>query len=130
MGNLSTDKLPTFCEANFVLRQILTWEIFIAAPSLSLPPSFSPPLSSLYSSLSLSLSLPLSPQAERARQEALASFGGTDLASVAVRKRDLREELRRDAKLLEQGETCHNRVKHKTRYIHSTCDSDINMYLT
>ena len=54
-------------------------------------------------------------QAERARQEALASFGGTDLASVAVKKRDLREELRRDAKLLEKGETSKNRVIRKTR---------------
>ena len=56
-----------------------------------------------------------SPQAERARLEALASFGGTDLASVAVKKRDLREELQRDVKLMEQGENKQNRVKRRSR---------------
>ena len=54
-------------------------------------------------------------QAERARQEALATFGGTDLASVTVKKRDLREELHRDAQLMAQGEDCGHRVKRKTR---------------
>ena len=38
-----------------------------------------------------------STQAERARLEALASFGGADLGSVRVRKIDLRAELKRKA---------------------------------
>ena len=35
--------------------------------------------------------------------EALASFGGSDLASVSVRKRDLRSELKRDAERMKAG---------------------------
>ena len=54
-------------------------------------------------------------QAERARQEALASFGGMDFSSVTVRKRDLRDELRRDAQVTKEGQDGGNRVKHKTR---------------
>lgn len=36
-------------------------------------------------------------QAERATQEALALFGGSDLGSMAVRKVDLRKQLKREA---------------------------------
>ncbi|CAI8053101.1 hypothetical protein GBAR_LOCUS29043 [Geodia barretti] len=61
-------------------------------------------------------------RAERARLEALASFGGTDLASVAVKKRDLREELQRDVKLMEQGENKQNRVKRRSRTQQNSSD--------
>ena len=44
--------------------------------------------------LVIPVSSPLPPsQAEQAAQEALAAFGGADLGSVSMKKRDLRSEL-------------------------------------
>ena len=39
-------------------------------------------------------------QAQLAAMEALASFGGSDLGSVSVKRRDLRDELKRETELL------------------------------
>ena len=80
-------------------------------------PSSSSPFSTPFSLLSLSslpsyfsfhplLSTP-SPhhsQAQRAAMEALASFGGTDLSSMQVKKRDLKTELKREAEKLHKEE--------------------------
>ena len=37
--------------------------------------------------------------------EALASFGGSDLGSVNVKRRDLREELKKETELLKSQDT-------------------------
>ena len=39
-------------------------------------------------------------QAQLAAMEALASFGGSDLGSVSVKRKDLRDELKRETELL------------------------------
>ena len=84
-------------------------------------PSSSSPFSTPFSLLSLSslpsyfsfpplLSTPSPPpsphhsQAQRAAMEALASFGGTDLSSMQVKKRDLKTELKREAEKLHKEE--------------------------
>lgn len=69
-------------------------------PFLSLFPSF---CFSFTSSLFHSLPSHHS-QAQRAAMEALASFGGTDLSSMQVKKRDLKTELKRDAEKLREEE--------------------------
>jgi len=46
--------------------------------------------------------------------EALASFGGTDLGSVEVKKRDLRSELKRESERMRKGEEGQPRSR-KTR---------------
>lgn len=43
-------------------------------------------------------------QAQLAAMEALASFGGSDLGSVNVKRRDLREELKRETEVLKSQE--------------------------
>ena len=82
-------------------------------PSLLLLSPFSTPfpllsLSSLpsYFSFHSLLSTPHPPhsQAQRAAMEALASFGGTDLSSMQVKKRDLKTELKREAEKLHKEE--------------------------
>ena len=43
-------------------------------------------------------------QAERAAKEALESFGGSDFASIPVRRIDLRSQLKREAEKQKKGE--------------------------
>lgn len=44
------------------------------------------------------------PQAEKAAKEALASFGGSGLGSIPVRKIDLRRQLKREAEEMKEKE--------------------------
>jgi hypothetical protein len=50
-------------------------------------------------------------QAERATREALASFGGTGLGSIAVRKIDLHNQLKREAEKMKDGEKAEDGVE-------------------
>lgn len=58
-------------------------------------------------------------QAERARLEALASFGGSDLGSIQVRKRDLHADLKRKAEKEKEMEGKDQPPAKRTRFVAS-----------